>query len=401
VPTSAGAHPQPTPTAIALRPPLVVLPKGAEDRVLPPILREPTVTAIAAGAHHALAIADGVVYSWGNRGVGALGRPVSDTKAAPGTVALPDGAGAPIAVAAASWQSFVTTSAGQAYGFGSSDVGQLGNPGLPMGSEVGTATPTPVAVPAGTTLSRVFAGDSLHTAYFGGGTLGLVSNLAVDPEAVSATAGRPLDVALTARGGDGPYAWAAADRPAWLTLDPATGALRGTPPAAGAATFTASVTDRFGTVAAAPVTVTVAAAPSPPPPPGGGTSGGGTPGAGGGTVPAAPAATTGRVRIARLTHAGGTLKVTLACAGGPCRGKLAVTRRVKRRTTTYATKTYTLRSGTRRTLTVTINKSGARLLRHAHRLAITLRVKPAAGGARAGAVSRKLTLKPAKPKRRR
>lgn len=376
LPSGGGAHPQPTPAPIALS--------------LPPDSREPTVTAIAAGARHALAIADGTVYSWGHQGPGALGRPISGANAEPGTVALPADASAPVAVAAASVQSFVTTATGQAYGFGASDIGQLGNPGLPYGSEVGTATPTPVAVPAPTTLSRVFAGDSVHSSYFGGATLGLVSNLAIAPQALTATAGRPLSATLTATGGDGPYAWGAAGLPAWLTLDRDTGALHGTPPAASAATFAVTVTDRFGTVASRAMTVTVAPAPAVPAPGDAGT----TSGPGGGARVVTPS----RVRIVALTHTGGSVKVRLSCAGGACTGTLALTRRSKRKTITYARKSYALKSGTARTLTVTINKAGAAKLRTSHRLALTLALKPAAGGR--GAVSRRVTLKPAAPKTR-
>ena len=60
--------------------------------------------------------------------------------------------------------------------------------------------------------------------------------------------GVPFSAALAATGGTSPYSWHISGQPAWLTINPGTGALSGTPVAAGSFAFTATVTDSGGAI---------------------------------------------------------------------------------------------------------------------------------------------------------
>src|ERR1019366_7237930 len=61
----------------------------------------------------------------------------------------------------------------------------------------------------------------------------------------SATVDTPYSATLAASGGTTPYIWSitSASPPSWLTLDPATGALSGTPTTSGVQDVTFEVTD--------------------------------------------------------------------------------------------------------------------------------------------------------------
>ena len=74
---------------------------------------------------------------------------------------------------------------------------------------------------------------------------------ALKPTTVVATGGRTTSAT--------PYAWALVGAPSWLTLDPATGQLSGTPDAAGSFPFQVSVKDNYGTTATLSLIVTVKA----------------------------------------------------------------------------------------------------------------------------------------------
>ena len=67
-----------------------------------------------------------------------------------------------------------------------------------------------------------------------------------DPTLPTLYAGVPMQTVLTATGGFGTQAWSATGLPAWVTLDAATGALSGTPPAVGVTNVTAKVTAGSG-----------------------------------------------------------------------------------------------------------------------------------------------------------
>jgi hypothetical protein len=76
----------------------------------------------------------------------------------------------------------------------------------------------------------------------------------------------PYTAAPTVSGGTGPYAWSISvgSLPTGLALDPTTGAITGTPSAAGPATFTVTVTDADGQTASVGYAIEVAPAPAPP-----------------------------------------------------------------------------------------------------------------------------------------
>jgi Putative Ig domain len=64
---------------------------------------------------------------------------------------------------------------------------------------------------------------------------------------------------LQASGGTAPYTWSATGLPTWLTLDPATGILSGTPTAGGTSTIAVTVTDAARGTATANLSLTVGA----------------------------------------------------------------------------------------------------------------------------------------------
>ena len=101
--------------------------------------------------------------------------------------------------------------------------------------------------------------------------------IAAAPVVTFAPAAGEVGVAYTQQpvltGGTAPFTWdiAAGSLPAGLTLDPATGAVRGTPTASGSSTVTVRVTDSFAQTASRTATLTIAAQPTLPatPPPAG------------------------------------------------------------------------------------------------------------------------------------
>jgi alpha-tubulin suppressor-like RCC1 family protein len=401
--TTPSATIQP-PTPISLFRPIIALPSAAaSSRVIGKSL-EPFVTAISAGFEHALVIANGAVYTWGYNSNGQLGRDTGGADdSSPNRVALPAGAGTPVGVAAGDYDSHVTTATGAVVGFGDDSTLQLGNPALGMQSIV----PTLASLPDGMTISKLATGvPATGGGYFGGTVLAIVSGLTVATSGLpDGRLGVPYATTLQAGGGQAPRSWSTTDLPAGLTLDGATGAISGTPTAKGSTPVTATVTDRFGTVAQRTLTLVVGDAPASGSTGGSGGAGGasagaGSGGAGPGTATGAGATVTkpaGRAKLASLRASGATLRLAISCAvgGGVCQGKIAVAHRTKRHTP-LATKTYNVAAGRRATIVITINKSGRAALKKARHLAVTVTLTPAVGAA----VSRKLTLATAKPKKK-
>src|SRR5208283_5238181 len=83
----------------------------------------------------------------------------------------------------------------------------------------------------------------------------------VPPTTFAGIAGAPFSATLAAAGGIAPYSWQVSGQPSWLTLDPATGALSGTPTAAGLFTFSATVMDSAVPAATSLAVVTITVVP--------------------------------------------------------------------------------------------------------------------------------------------
>lgn len=181
----------------------------------------------------------------------------------------------------------ITTAALKSAGVGApytATLGVTGNGGLGMGWSVSagalpagltlapdgtpgdsTISGTPTAV--GTSTFTVKVGDTdgfvpsrATTKQF---TIAVVAPLGVQAPAAplpTGIVGKPYKgLPASATGGATPYRWAIAGgtAPPGLTVDPATGALQGTPAAAGTFAFTVGVTDAAGRTATSPATVTV------------------------------------------------------------------------------------------------------------------------------------------------
>ncbi|WP_019030609.1 RCC1 domain-containing protein [Salinispora arenicola] len=123
----------------------VGLPAGAE------------VTAVAGGDAHSLALTSaGTVLTWGRNAVGQLGDGTTINRSTPVDVRLPPGTTV-TAVAAGFNHSLALTSAGTVLAWGDNSTGQLGD-----GTTTNRRTPVPVGLPAGTVVTAV-AGGGVHS----------------------------------------------------------------------------------------------------------------------------------------------------------------------------------------------------------------------------------------------
>ncbi|WP_018789787.1 RCC1 domain-containing protein [Salinispora arenicola] len=124
-----------------------------------------TVTAVAAGGLHSLALTSGGdVLAWGANGSGQLGDGTTTSSSTPVAVDVP--AGTTItAVAAGDRHSLAVTSTGTVLAWGDNTAGQLGD-----GSTTSSSTPVAVNVPAGTTITAVAAGQGHSLAVTSTGT---------------------------------------------------------------------------------------------------------------------------------------------------------------------------------------------------------------------------------------
>jgi alpha-tubulin suppressor-like RCC1 family protein len=112
-----------------------------------------TVTAIAGGSAHSLALtSSGQVLAWGNNIYGALGNGTNTDSSTPVAVSLPSGTTI-TAIAAGQTHSLATTSNGQVLAWGSNFSGQLGN-----GTTTSSSTPVAVSLPSGTTVTAIAGG---------------------------------------------------------------------------------------------------------------------------------------------------------------------------------------------------------------------------------------------------
>ncbi len=109
--------------------------------------------AIAAGFSHSLAVTStGSVLAWGDNGSGQLGDGRSTESDLPVSVKLPKGSKV-TAVGAGYYHSLAVTAKGSVLAWGNNFYGQLGN-----GSTTGSDVPVKVKLPKGTTVHQVAAG---------------------------------------------------------------------------------------------------------------------------------------------------------------------------------------------------------------------------------------------------
>jgi hypothetical protein len=128
--------------------------------------------------------------------------------------------------------------------------------GLAINPTTGAITGTPTT--AQTTTVVVTVTDS------SGNTATRSYSLTVNAAPTIATASLPngtqnssYSATLAGSAGTTPYTWSIAGKPAWLTLNPSTGALSGTPTATGTSTFTVTLTDASGATATRSLAIVV------------------------------------------------------------------------------------------------------------------------------------------------
>jgi alpha-tubulin suppressor-like RCC1 family protein len=278
-PATGGLEPNPTPALVAL-----------PGEVGP-------VTQVAAGSHHSLVLtASGQLYAFGENRKGQLGNATNlESSAAnptPRLVDLPGASGRIIGIAAGGEDSLALTSTGELYAFGLDSSGELG---FPPGEKLGEPHPTPkrVALPGPNAETIATGCCAIHT-------LVTIADLVVSSTSLPAgEAGLPYSTQAQATGGAAPYRWSATGLPPGLAIDPASGAISGTPSAGGRYTPTITVTDSYGIEASASPALTVQPLPTPP-------------------SESAPLAAPARVGSPRVSNAPGATRETgrLASHGG-------------------------------------------------------------------------------------
>ena len=238
----SASNPTPTPVAVP----------GANGPIMQ--IGTPSFASLAATS-------GGQLFSFGENTFGELGLTANSgtekPTPTPTAVTLPGASGGAAEVAGGEFHSLVLTSSGQLFAFGNNDWGQLANT-TNNGTEAPNPSPSLVALPGGGTIDSVARGsDANHT-------LVIVADLAVSPLAPAAgTVGTAFSASPTAGGGRVPYTWSATTLPPGLAIDPATGAIAGTPTTAGTYTGTLTTTDTDGVAASAPFTIVVQPIPVP------------------------------------------------------------------------------------------------------------------------------------------
>jgi alpha-tubulin suppressor-like RCC1 family protein len=211
------------------------------------------ITQLAAGDGFALALSStGKLYAWGDGAQGQLGDGTtsSSVPVAVAAGAIPAGAKI-IQITANSVTAMALSSSGQVYAWGINDKGELGNGASATAIPYATA-PVAASLPAGTTI------DALSTGSGAADTLAIVGDLALSTGSLPAgTVGLPYSAAVSATGGAGGDVWSASGLPAGLSINASSGAITGTPAAAGNATVTLSVSDGDGLSVSASLAIDV------------------------------------------------------------------------------------------------------------------------------------------------
>src|SRR5450756_149320 len=116
-----------------------------------------SVTAIAGGGNHSLALTStGQVLAWGDNAYGELGNASITNSTTPVAVSLPSGTTV-TAIAAGYNHSLALTSSGQVLAWGYNGDGELGN-----GTTTSSSIPVAVSLPSGTTVTAI-AGGGQHS----------------------------------------------------------------------------------------------------------------------------------------------------------------------------------------------------------------------------------------------
>ena len=128
-----------------------------------------TITQVAAGAYHSLAVSStGAVYAWGLNSDGQLGIGTTIDQPTPSLVTLPTGVLAHD-VAGGDVDSLMVATSGAVFAWGDNSYGELGD-----GSTSPSSVPVAVQLPADTVATAVAAGGSSPTAQPPGGQYSLV-----------------------------------------------------------------------------------------------------------------------------------------------------------------------------------------------------------------------------------
>jgi hypothetical protein len=115
-----------------------------------------TVTAIAAGGQHSLALTStGQILAWGRNLEGQLGNGTTTSSSTPVATITPMGVTSFTAIAAGGNHSLALTSSGRVFAWGDNSSGQLG-----IGTTISSSFPVPVTLGAMITISAIAAGQA-------------------------------------------------------------------------------------------------------------------------------------------------------------------------------------------------------------------------------------------------
>lgn len=211
--------------------------------------------AVATGGLDALAIgADGRVYTWGTQSRGELGDgiPGYDTELSPQAIALPGGVLA-TSIGATFGNpsvSFALGRNGVVYTWGNNGVGAIGD-----GTTTSSPIPTAVTIPGNPYIGSVAAGVYVMLALAGSSTVTQPPQFLIqDPPPLKTLAGATYSAYFPATGSP---TYSLAGAPNWLTVTD-DGAVVGTPPAGTTSfSYTVAAENALGEVEAGPFTVEV------------------------------------------------------------------------------------------------------------------------------------------------